>query len=301
MTVYLDIVFIENVLMNYIIMFGTGLIQKVKLKNTRIIISSVIGAVYAIIAYLEIIPIYSNVIMKILLSAIMNYIAFNPQNIKKMLKSILLFYLISFATGGCALALLYLIAPQSVTFKNGMLIGTYPIKVTIIAGAIGFLIIQYSFSINKRRIKNKDFICTLKIKICGKIIETNAFIDSGNKLKDPLTNKPVVIVEKRIVDNAIDINKNYLENNKGGEIKIRIIPFKSIGKQNGILMGIQAEYIEVKFEEEKSIINDVIIGMYDKSINKNYSALVGIDLLNGGSENESNSNIKKNILQYNKR
>ena len=60
MTIYLDIVFIENILMNYIILFATGFIQKIQMKQIRLIISSTLGGIYAIVTYLNIIPIYSN-------------------------------------------------------------------------------------------------------------------------------------------------------------------------------------------------------------------------------------------------
>lgn len=298
MTVYLDIVFIENILMNYIILFGTGTAQKIKMKNINLILSSAIGALYAVISYLQIIPIYSKLYMKILLSMIMIYIAFYPQNIKKMLKSLTLFYLISFATGGCALALLYIMAPSNVSINNGIFILKYPMKVVITSGLIGFIIIQCSFNMNKRKLMNKDLICNLKIKICGKTIKTKAFMDSGNSLKDPFTKKPVIIVEKKIISEVVDIEKI---NGGDSELKIRLIPFKTIGNSNGMLMGIQSEYAEVEYDEEKSIINNVIIGIYDKKINKKYSALVGLNFIDGGNKSEYNSDIKKNIFQYERR
>ena len=196
MTVYLDIVLIENILMNYIILFATGFIQKNEMSQIRLIISSIFGGIYAIVSYLNIIPIYSNFFMKILLSIIMVYIAFNPQNYKKMLKTILLFYLTSFVMGGCALALLYIINPQNINFENGVLIGTYPLKVTIIAGIIGFIVIQIAFRINKRQVKKKDMYCKLDVVINKKIAKIKAYVDTGNMLKEPITNIPVIIVEK---------------------------------------------------------------------------------------------------------
>ena len=46
MTVYLDIIFCENILMNYIILFATLVIIKIKNKRQkiRLIISSIIGS-----------------------------------------------------------------------------------------------------------------------------------------------------------------------------------------------------------------------------------------------------------------
>ena len=70
MSIYLDIIFLENILMNYIILFATLVIVKSKAKHLqlRLIISSVIGSIYAIIVYLNIFKIYSNIIAKIILS-----------------------------------------------------------------------------------------------------------------------------------------------------------------------------------------------------------------------------------------
>ena len=163
MTIYLDIIFLENLLMNYIILFGTGAVQKEQMKNYKLIISSIIGALYAIITYLEIIPAYSSIAMKILLSIIMIYIAFDIHNVKKMCKTLLLFYLVSFATGGIALALLYLIAPENISFNNGVLVGIYPMQMTIVAGFLGFCIIQYVFKVNKKKLMYVERQCMLKL------------------------------------------------------------------------------------------------------------------------------------------
>ena len=298
MTVYLDIILIENILMNYIILYATGFIQKQKIKQIRLIISSTLGGAYAIISYLNIIPIYSNFFMKILLSIIMIYVAFNIQNIKKLLKTILLFYLSSFVMGGCALALLYIINPENISFKNGVLIGTYPMKVTLIAGVVGFLIIQISFQINKRQMKKKDMICDLEISINKKKIKLKSYVDTGNMLKEPLTKEPVIIVEKEKLNNIINVNIEEIlggDDKKIEKIKFRIIPFKTIGKENGILIGIKPDFVKIIFKEKEKNVENVIIGMYDKKIGKEYQALIGLELLEGDRENESaNTNIRVN-------
>ena len=75
MTIYVDVVLIENLIMNYIILLATGLILKTKLKHLRLIIASLLGAVYSIVAYINFLEIYSNFFLKILLSVIIVYIA----------------------------------------------------------------------------------------------------------------------------------------------------------------------------------------------------------------------------------
>ena len=106
MTVYIDIILLENLCMNYIILFATAYIMKLKISHIRLVASSGIGAIYSIMLYMQILPIYSNLIMKIVLSIAMVYIAYMPRNIKNIVKQLIIFYLISFIFGGCAFALL---------------------------------------------------------------------------------------------------------------------------------------------------------------------------------------------------
>ena len=66
MTIYIDIVLLENLIMNYIILFTTGLIMKLKIKHLRIISASLLGAIYSIVAYTGIIKMYPGLILKII-------------------------------------------------------------------------------------------------------------------------------------------------------------------------------------------------------------------------------------------
>ena len=109
MTVYLDIVFLENVIINFIILYTTGIISKSKIKYWKILIGSLVGAIYSIIYYISNLKIYSNVIIKIILSIVIIYIVFNSRNPKTLLKQVLLFYLVSFIFGGVSIAIIYMV------------------------------------------------------------------------------------------------------------------------------------------------------------------------------------------------
>ena len=136
MTIYIDIIFLENLFMNYIILFATGIIVKAPLKISRTLLSSVIGSVYAVISYMSILEINSNFLLKIILSIAMVYVAFNGKTVKIFLKQLMIFYLTSFTFGGVAFALLYFVTPQKILMEKGVLIGTYPIKIVLIGGIV---------------------------------------------------------------------------------------------------------------------------------------------------------------------
>ena len=62
-----------------------------------------------------------------------------------------------------------------------------------------------------------------------------------------------------------------------------------------MLVGIRPEYVKIKYNENQIITKKVIIGIYDKKISKNYSALIGLEILEGGKEIENNRNVKQNV------
>ncbi len=281
--------------MNAIIIYASAIILKIKPKTIRIIIASGIGSIYAITTYVTELHIYTSIISKVILSIIMVYVSFNPQSIKKLFKQVFIFYLTSFVFGGVALYLIYVIEPQNALIRNGMFVGDYVLKVIFLGAIVAFIIIKIAIKIIKTKINSKDMYCNIRIKISGQIVSTKAMIDTGNLAKEPITNTPVIIVESSLLYDILPKEiLNNLDMILGGDLskipekiqsqymsKLRCIPFSSLGKQNGMLLGIKADEIEVEREEDKKITKNVIIGIYDKSLTKRgeYRALVGLDLI----------------------
>lgn len=294
MTIYIDIIIVENLIMNYIILYVTALISKSKISYIRIFLASLLGAIYVIVQYVIKINAYTNIIIKLILAISIMYIAFNPQHIKKMCRQLILFYLTTFTFGGVATYLINVLNPQKIMMKNGMYVGTYVLKVIFIGAILGTIILVISFRLSKNKITKKDMLCKIKIKLNGKEIILNAMVDTGNMLKEPITGNPVVVVEKvALYDLMPKEILNNIESILGGDFeripdnikneyisRLKIIPFSSLGKQNGMLIGIKPEKLKVINEQSEEEKNSAIIGIYNKSLTKQgeYNALIGIEL-----------------------
>ena len=152
-------------------------------------------------------------------------------------------------------------------------------------------------------------IIDIEIIIDKKIAKIKGLLDTGNFLKDPITGLPVIVVEKESLKQIIsDKILNNLEKILGGDIdeltkddefnqnisRFRMIPFSSLGKQNGLLLGIKSDGVNIIIDGKIEKNNNVIIGIYDKSFTKNnmYSAILGLDILEGGKTNECIADIK---------
>lgn len=220
------------------------------------------------------------------------------------------------------------------------------LKTSIIAGIIGLCLAIFAFMNNKEKIKKEDLICNLLITIGFKTIKLKALLDTGNSLKYKELN--VIIVEKSKLFSDEEFEKlfmkegdtneddfckynleqleqsNYKEKIKKANLKIKnetgietknyktrlkLIPFKSIGNSNGVLIGIIPdkvilEFNEVifkenliykqskknknvkqrNFENEKAVeLENIILGIYDKKIGTKYSAIIGLDAVRKGN------------------
>ena len=298
MTFYIDIIFVENIIMNYIILFATGLIIKKDTKHLKLFVSSIIGATYAIMSYISRLEIYTNQITKFLLSIVMIYIAYNPNNIKKMFKDIVIFYLTSFCFGGAAYYLLYYISPQQIKNIGGTLIGSYPMKIAILGGILGFFILNIAFNVIKNKVDKTSIFYDIEVFYKEKSVKVKMLLDTGNLLVEPITSFPVIIIEKEkmkeiLSQKDLEIIGKGLVNNFDGlsedlKLRCRIIPFSSIGKNNGMIIGMKPDYIKIYDDENVKIIKKVIIGIYDKKISRNNksSGLIGLELLNYQNEKQ---------------
>ncbi len=296
MIVYADVVFIENLIINSVILYVTLLIRKVKISIVRILISSALGSLYAVIS----IKINNNFIMKIILSVLMIAIIYPTKNKKRFLETIILFYLISITAGGSAIAISYLIQDYKISELNNLPIISFPILISGLGTVVGIILIMATINNLKNRISKKDIFFDVEIYIEDKKEKLKALLDTGNMLKDPLSNKPVMIATKRslksiIPEEILDNINLILGGDKIGKLitkRIKLIPFNSLGNEHGILIGIKSDKIVINNNE----IKDVIIGIYEKEFSKTrrYDALIGIDLLYEEECNyESNRKIKK--------
>ena len=166
----------------------------------------------------------------------------------------------------------------------------------------------------------KDKGARVELFLGEKSIMVKAFLDSGNLLKDPISNYPVIVVEQKELEKLIPKETlNYISKTIGGDAKlknntkeiegqkqfnektnyylsrIRMIPFMSLGKENGMLTGIRFDMARIETDEIIKEKNNIIVGIYNKKLTKDnkYNALIGLNLLEGEEKNEFASSAKR--------
>ena len=291
MTVYVDVVFMENFILNSIIIISTAILCKSRINIKRLIISSSFGGIFSIVNYVIIILPIFNFLFKIVISLIMILIAFKTSNVKKTFEQILFFYLVSFTFGGIAFSFIFLLKSQNIIITKNLFIGNNSINNTVLVGVTGFLIIVLVSKILKYRIYKKNIIFDLEIFYNGKSQKIKTMLDTGNLLKEPITQNDVIIVEKKSLINIVSkdilenmssiINGKWIESKETHLYNFVLIPFSTLGNENGLLIGFKPDYIKI-LKEDELLITNVFIGIYDGKLSKDnlYTSLIGLDIIN---------------------
>ena len=144
--------------------------------------------------------------------------------------------------------------------------------------------------VNRKMQEKSPQKCEIQIKHQGKEIRVKALIDSGNLLKDPISQLPVIIVEKEKLKELVD--SYFLENMDvilKGEWLVEnntakpqqnfvLIPFRSLGNDHGLLIGFKPDKIELQIEN-RYFKKEAIIGIYPGRLSgkkEEYQAIVGL-------------------------
>ncbi|MGV8145114.1 MAG: sigma-E processing peptidase SpoIIGA [Alkaliphilus sp.] len=296
MIIYAEYVFIENFIMNFIILSLTAKIGKTKLNKGQLIIASTIGAVYSFIFFFPTLYFLFTTLMKIAFSILLIVIAFTPHKFKDFFRLLATFYLITFVFGGAGFAIFYLTNFSGIIGNGIFYIVDISAKQLYLSCGIAYILIHICWDFIQKRIMKEKIFMKIKITMDGKNILLNGMIDTGNGLTDPITKYPVIIVEYDTLVQLFPENIiNAFENNKPLDfektIKIlsgttwlkrfRVIPFESFGTENGMLVGFKPDCIAVEKETEYSNIKNIIVAMYNKKLSRNgeYSALLHPDIM----------------------
>jgi stage II sporulation protein GA (sporulation sigma-E factor processing peptidase) len=286
--------------MNTIILLSTAKLIKRRYSWIQLIISAAIGAIYAVLSYFPQFKYLFDFFMKIFFSFLMVIIAFTPSSIKDFIRLTGVFYTISFVFGGASFGLFYFFNGLKQTVNGISYIRDFPIKSLIASIFIGYFVIRYCWDFIQYKIKRERIITEVNICLDGKNINVNALVDTGNALTEPITRTPVLVVEYRIIkeilpeeiqtlfeDNVQDFNKiANIMSDSDWVTRFRMIPFNSLGRENGMMIGFKPDEVMIQENNQKTIIKNVIIGVHNRKLSTDdeYSALVHPDLLNNQSQ-----------------
>lgn len=286
--IYIDILFLINCIMDYMIFYVAIQIVGNKISYLRVLLGSIIAALtYCMIIYfpmLQKLPIY---IYYLLVPVIPILYMFKPNSIKEFIKEFIICTMSAFVIGGGSFNFYYLISQLKIDTNSIVLL-------PILVGGLICSITTFSFKWIRKMIILPRFSYEAVIYNTNKEESIEGIVDTGNCLYTLITHKPVSIIEYEKVKKLLEQNQIELieaclregvietisKKNSSG-MPVYIIPFKSLGCKEGVILGIEIEQIKLIKNNYEQICNKCVIGICFEPIFKecNYQMLIHPELI----------------------
>lgn len=287
--IYPDIVFILNFCIDFILLFLVKLVNRKRSRLLRLCCGAIVGGLFAVL--ISILPWINSltgflrsaflinvlsVIIKITTIPLMLYITFGKMKLTDLIKQGISFCLITYFVGGLMNSIYYdtglrlhlLNLGDAIMLSNISWTFVLVVMIGVILLAIGLMFLWRLY-----RQREKD-IYEVELTLEGYSIKTKGLYDTGNCLYDPLYHKPVIVIERSVMNELLpeeyldefENTKNYLKGLGTEEEmattleqsdtakkllhRLRIIPYSSIGKAQGMMYGLMLDQIIIHTGKE---------------------------------------------------
>jgi stage II sporulation protein GA (sporulation sigma-E factor processing peptidase) len=291
-TVYIDILFFINLVINYFILLAVTNILHRKDKRLRLFLGACLGAVYSLFIFFpELSFLYSSV-LKFIFSVAIVVVAYKFSSIIHLVKLVLAFYIVSIIFGGIIFAMWLFLSPPGMLMKNGVVYVDISPVVLILASAACYIIITL-FARFLHKNNGLEAIYEVEVFLGNVSVKITALLDTGNSLTDSISGLPVIITEfdkiEKLIPKALrqSFKKGIIDNPdifviENWQNRFRLIPYGSVGNTGGLLPAFKPDKIVAKSGENKIETSNVLVAVTNKRLTADgrYNMLLNPNLKN---------------------
>lgn len=251
--VYIDVYFLMNGVFDFCILLLVGRIQRRRQRLLRLLAGAAAGGLgAAIVLVFSFLPPSLLIIWQYgLLPVLILVISFGFSDKKSFFHQLLTFYAITLFLGGIF-----------VFFRQEGGKAWQLLSIMAVLEAFLWLVLPGFLKRNKE-LKNEYEVALL---LGESWVHGRALLDTGNRLYDPISKKPVVLAEFEAVREKIPGKLKYLLEQRipmtgEGMEKIRWIPYHAVGTACGMIPGIEAKELKLWTESGSITKEDIMLGL----------------------------------------
>lgn len=232
---YVDVLFLVNFMMDYILLLIVKKMLACSATHGRICIGAAMGSFLTCLVVILPIPyaFIKFVLFHMFVNTCMIRVGLKIKTIPSFLKAIIMLYIGGFLLGGIM-----------EYFSQYVRIGSLFLLVAI----LGYYMVLgiWKFISYLQRWNQNHYMVDLYLK--NKKYRVKGLLDTGNGLRDPISGQPVSVLGRNAAEKLLDDEEKY----------IRYIPYRTIGKSEGVLPIFRADrmcvYRDTEYWVEKPLL-----------------------------------------------
>ena len=263
-TVYVDVLFLVNWVMDYVLLWAVCAVMGLQRKKVRLGLAAALGAGWVcVIAVFSLPYLIKEGVTWLGISSLMIWIACRPRKLSDFLNRICVLYLVAFLAGG-GLNLIYFHTSAGVYLKQ-VVLGIQKVNssgVGVILGSIAMILtvtkLLDTMEKQKKRRKNRY---VAELYFGERRVLVDGFIDTGNRLKEPITGKIVHILQEDVAASLMSAENKPMS---------FLVPYHAVGTESGLLTAIRIDRMELVAEDEsRTVIMRPLFGLYQGKLSSN--------------------------------
>ena len=242
---YVDVLFLVNFMMDYILLLIVRKMLQCTVTHGRICLGAVVGSLLTCLVVVLPIPyaMIKLILFHVLVNTCMIRVGLKIKTIRSFLKAIIMLYIGSFLLGG-----IMEVVRQYVS------VGSFFLVVAI----AGYYLVLGIWKFVAYMQRWNQFHCRVDLYLGSEKYQIKGMIDTGNGLRDPISGKPVNILDRHTARTLF--GEEHLKD-------VRYIPYQSIGKKAGVLPAVQFERMCI-MKDTECWVERPLIAISEETISK---------------------------------
>lgn len=281
--VYIELVFLDNFLINLLILLLAARLTSLKVRWRRFALAAAAGGIYACAA-LVCGGILASLPVKAAIALVMCFIGFWTRGEKRFLFSTCAFWAVSFVLAGAIYASMISFGEPSVI--SGTIVVRPPLRYILLGLSAGTVITSILARIRRNLRLRENCGVKMRLKFGERQIYVKAFVDTGNMVKEPLSGCGVIFLSRITARELLGENMVLLlTGSKDTQTdKLRIVPCSTAaGKE--LFYGIEIDEAGLK---ESCAENRAVVCIAKHVLPSGFEAIVGSDLIDELKRGENN-------------
>ncbi len=279
--VYLDLVFLLNAVVDYVLLRAAGRRAGEGLRRGRRALGAALGGLYAGAVFLPGFSFLALPPCKVGIAVLMLLCAYGSS--RRLLRVSLVFFAVSAAFGGGVLAL-SLLGGRGLTVHNGVFYSALDLRLILLSAAACYAVLRLAFG--RAAGHSPGELRSAVVRLGGRQVSLTALVDTGHTLTDPGSGAPVLVAEGERVSGlfppgeapgraALADPVGPLEAMSGAPLarRMRLLPYRAVGVECGFLLAVRSDGVRVGGEDYGASL--VALSPTPVSDGGGYSALIG--------------------------
>lgn len=259
--IYIDILFLVNFTMDAVLLWILRRLLRLHTSPLKLLLGAAAGAGWAcLLVLLPGMPALVRAAGTYVGAAVlMAGLAFAPGTLKMLLKEVAGLYAAAAILGGLG-TFFYWHTPAGFYLEmavRGHPAAAVPLAAMGFAAAGGYFTVRYIRAVLNGR---RPALFRVILKYRGRENEVTALLDTGNRLFEPATGKPVSVISRRAAEKVCPTVEGVI-----------YVPYRSVGRRHGILPAVQLDAMEVFGEELHMAVQRPLVGISGEMLSEDGS------------------------------